>query len=115
MLATESELLGILRIARDASFRGKEELINQAMSLAGYDRLRSQLGPADLVPLLQANPELLGEWILFCGVDAQLAGATRWLGSKEAAVAEFIVWELQCWHNTALQAEAWRAWLQKKR
>ena len=100
----------ILRIARLTSSRGEGLSLLDAIDRAGYASLRSGFRPADLVPVLRAQPSLVQDWLLF-SADKRTSGG--WyvteephvvgsidaaveveFGSIEEAVAEFVVREL---------------------
>ena len=111
MRIDKDQLLRILCIGHDTSMRGEGLSLRDALARSGYDRLRQGFGPADLVPLLQGNPDLITQWLLYC--EDKRTSAGFWVSkdslevgslelpessvryrSIEEAVAEFVVREL---------------------
>ena len=104
-------LLAILHIGRDTSCRGEGISLRDAILRSDYKRLRQGFGSAELVPLIQANPELAKQWVMLCE-DKRTNGGfwinensfevgtldhhqpTVQFASLEEAVADFIVKEL---------------------
>jgi hypothetical protein len=110
----EQQLFGILRIARDTSFRGEGISMKEALKRSSFDELRNAFGPQDLVPMLSVNPELMQDWLRFCqdkrtrggccvfenSFEVGVLGSSEFtvrFDSLEAAVADFVVCELDYW------------------
>ena len=58
-------LLGILQVARDSSIRGVGISLVDALSRCRYQEFRSMFTAEDFVPLLQGDPQLVQDWLLF--------------------------------------------------
>ena len=110
-----NKLIAILRIGHDTSMRGEGLSLQDAIARAGYDNLREEFTPSELVPLLRANPELMTQWVVY-SEDKRTDGG-YWISEKshevgslassrqeavkyeslEEAVANFVVRELDFW------------------
>ncbi len=107
------KLLAILRIGHDTSMRGEGVSLKSALSRVDYLEARRQFAAEDLVPLIQACPELIQQWIMY-SQDKRTHGG--WylteagevgrvdrsqirlrFSSVEEAVAEYVVRELDSW------------------
>ncbi len=82
MRAGKSELLDILRIAHETSGRGAGLSLREALRLVRYTDLRAGFEPADLRPLLKAEPELLEAWLAY-SEDKRTTGGWYLLRSGE--------------------------------
>jgi hypothetical protein len=108
-----SKLLKILAIGHDVSMRGEGLSLRDALLRADYVWLSKDLRPADLFPLVVANPTLVRQWIAY-SEDKRTAGGwylneDREIGmidaprtqahfdSMEIAVSEYVLRELDFW------------------
>jgi hypothetical protein len=106
--------MAILRIGHDTSMRGEGLSLRDALARSEYPKLRARFSPAVLVPLLQAHPDLVEQWLMYCEDKRTSCGfwvdeTTLRVGSLEApdsdsqhksleeAVARFVVQELDYW------------------
>ncbi len=108
-----ARLLEILGIARGTSNEGAGLSLREAMTRARYGEVRATLGAADLLPLLEADPGLTSDWLLYAENKRTSAGwylllaaeigregddgSRRRFASLEQAVAEYVVLELNYW------------------
>lgn len=114
MTIHEEDLLRVLRIGHDTSMRGEGISLRDALARCDYRSIRHEFGARDLVPLLEARPELTRHWLGYCEDKRSTGGF--WVsedscevGSLESpessvrynsiteAVAEFVVRELDYW------------------
>jgi len=95
------------------SIRGDGLSLRDALSRADYVRLRKNLSPADLLPLLMANPTLVRQWIAYSEEKRTTGGwyltagpeigtidsprAKIHFDSIEVAVSEYVLRELDFW------------------
>jgi hypothetical protein len=111
----EANLIGILRIGHETSMRGAGLSLREAIARGCYREIRSSFAPDDLQPLLRHHPALVGEWLAYSEDKRTSSGwyvlATAEIGrveagkpvdcqqfpTIEAAVAEFVVRELDFW------------------
>lgn len=110
----ENRLLTILRIASDVSSRGEGISLREAISRTDYKPLRQKFNTADLIPVIEANPQLAAEWVAYSQdkrtsfgfwidhdslkVGTLASGQTVvQYPSLEEAIAQFIVQELDFW------------------
>jgi hypothetical protein len=115
MTNREQQLLRILSIGHDTSIRGAGLSLREALSLANYRQLRTSIGPADLLPLIKANPRLVREWLAY-SEDKRTSGGWYILENGEVvrvgepnthlrfesideAAAEYVVRELGYWSD----------------
>lgn len=114
MQATESELLGILSVAQDASIRGEGLSLREALKRCHYRELRSRCAAEDLVPLLEQRPEVIEQWMMWCD-DKRTSGGWFITDEEEIgrvssderirhrslpeAMADYVVRELDFWAN----------------
>jgi hypothetical protein len=122
---TPEQLLAILRIAHDASRQGEGLSLVAALDRTHYFALRPEFEARDLLPFLQADPELVEEWIRY-SEDKRTTGGWRIrqelrevgrftrqgeeqasFGTVAETVAEFVVRELDS-TTTWLHPEASR-------
>ena len=113
----DAQLLAVLRIARDMSRRSAGLSLREALARTRYAELRPRFGPADLLPLIEADATLADEWISY-SMDKRTSGgwyiteqgeigrldapqATIRFDSVEEAVAEYVVRELDDWAGLA--------------
>ena len=113
MTLRRKELLSILRIGHDTSFRGKGISLHQALSEANYTAVRGQLAASDLGPLIRARPKFIKQWLMY-SADKRTNGGwyvtdtgdvgqvtepyeTMRFESLEEAVAEYVLRELDYW------------------
>jgi len=116
MAAHESKLLKVLRIGRDTSARGEGISLKVALARTKYKELRRSFAPHDLVPLIQAHPDVIEDWISYSenkrtsgGWYVLRDGGVGAMGDREPqerfaflanAVAEYVVRELDFWVST---------------
>jgi hypothetical protein len=74
MTVDNPRLMAILGIGHDTSIRGEGLSLRDALARTEYSALRAEFGPADLVPLLRANPEFISQWLMYCE-DKRTAGS----------------------------------------
>lgn len=107
---TAQELTAVLQVAHLASRRGEGLSFWAARERVGYPRLRLHFDAKDLVPILQATPRLVQDWLRYSedkrtsggwyllepGTIGQMEGGSGELTfpSLEEAVAAFVVREL---------------------
>ena len=113
MSLTTEKLLEILRIGHDTSMRGVGISIREALTRTRYAALRTNLMPADLVPILGADPSLVQQWIAY-SEDKRTDGGWYITENREVArlnaphtkmrfasleetIAYFVVQELDFW------------------
>ena len=111
-----SPLERILRIGHESSIRGAGISLRDALSKAHYKELRATFTPEDLIPAIHANPALVRDWLMYSedkrtsggwyllepGEVGQVASKVRLqFPSIEAAVAEYVVRELDFWSGFA--------------
>jgi hypothetical protein len=105
-------LLAILRIAHDTSRRGDGISLVEALDRTHYFELRPQFEARDLLPFLQADPELVRQWVAYSedkrtsggwwirqelrevGRFTQRGEEKATFGTLAEAVAEYVVREL---------------------
>lgn len=108
-----AELLAILRIGHETSVRGSGLSLRQALERRRYAELRPGFDADDLLSLIQADDELVDQWVLYSedkrtrggwyvlrdGTMGQLSDwqADLRFESVEEAVAEYVVRELDFW------------------
>jgi len=113
MTTARAELLDVLRIGHEASMRGVGLSMREALRRARYSDRRSSFDAADLLPLLEAAPELSEAWFAYSEDKRTNGGwyilrsgeigrveapeARRHFASPEEAVAEYVVRELDFW------------------
>ena len=61
----EKALFAILKIGHETSMRGTGISLNDALVRARYKDLRAGFCASDLVPLIEAYPTLVGEWVAY--------------------------------------------------
>ncbi|MDX1401349.1 MAG: hypothetical protein R3245_05465 [Kiloniellales bacterium] len=110
MSARDQDLLKILRIAKETSFRGRGISLDAALRETNYRKLRPGFAPQDLLPLVLSNPEFVSEWIAY-SEDKRTSGgwyllkeseigqvgredSREWFHSIEEAVSVYVVREL---------------------
>lgn len=116
MTVDNPRLMAILSIGHDTSIRGEGLSLRDALARTEYSALRAELGPAELVPLLRANPEFISQWLMYCE-DKRTSGrfwvdeTTLRIGSLEApnstsrydsiegVMAHYVVRELDFWSD----------------
>ena len=105
----EAHLLAILCIHQ--SCRSERISLRDALLRSNYRRLRSEFGPAALVPLIRGNPDIAKQWVQYS--EDKRTGSGFWIKadsfevgalnlnqptirypSLEEAVAEFVVKDL---------------------
>ena len=112
MSATVQDLLGVLRIGHETSQRGAGVSIRDALLRTRYKKLRTEFGPAELVPILRRHPHLMEGWAQYSedkrtnggwylsGFDIGRVGIVDSVVSFESverAVSEYVVRELDFW------------------
>jgi len=115
--AQNEQLLSILAIGHEASIRGSGLSLEEALRSAKYSEHRSTFEVGDLVSVLESNPELLNQWVLY-SEDKRTTGGWYVLAEKreigqvndsksvrdfstlEEAVANFVISELDFWAGT---------------
>jgi hypothetical protein len=110
------DLLKILRIGREISIRGTGISLQEAIALSHYKDLRHSFMPTDLIPLIEANPALVPDWVQYSGNKrtkggwyllesgelGELASGVRLqFPSMHSAVANYVVRELDFWAGIA--------------
>ena len=114
----EDQILAILRIGHEASMRGAGVSLRDALARANYAAAGPHLSAEILVSVIGRHPELVEQWVLFSEDKrtdggwyltrkAQIgrvlgAGPTQFT-SQEAAVAEYVLRELDFWLNVGRQ------------
>lgn len=110
-----TQLLQVLGIGQDTSSRGEGISLREALERTHYMEVQNGLSPRDLVPIIEANPNFLEEWILY-SADKRTSGgwylteegeigqvgfpeSRRSFSSLAEAVAEYVVRELDFWVN----------------
>ncbi len=113
MTAERAELLDVLRIGHETSMRGAGLSICEALGRARYRERRPGFEAEDLLPLLEADPELSKAWFAY-SEDKRTSEGWYLLRSGEIgrlddpdsrcqfacpedAVAEYVVRELDYW------------------
>ena len=113
MNSRHDKLLAILRIGDDTSMRGEGVSLKQVLTRVDYVATRKQFEPQDLVPLIQAHQELIGQWLMY-SEDKRTSGGwyitkagvvgrvddpnnTMHFETIEEAVSEYVVRELDFW------------------
>lgn len=108
------QLLEVLSIAHDASFRGEGLSIRDALKRSRYDERRESIKIDEVISALKDNPELVLQWIMF-SEDKRTNGGWYILSDKheigkigddsatfifdgiEEAVAYYVLHELDFW------------------
>ena len=109
----QKELLQtILEIGHLTSIRGEGISLKDVLSRVGYANIRDKFTYLDLIPLIQANQDLINQWIYYSedkrtssgwyilkdGIIGRLEPKYKIvLNPIEAAVAEYVVLELDFW------------------
>jgi hypothetical protein len=108
----DDQILAILGIGHDASIRGIGVSLRDALAKTNYAAARPHLEADDLVPFIQRYPALVEQWIGFSedkrtdggwyltrqAEVGMLFGAPKEkFVSQEAAVAEYVLRELDFW------------------
>jgi hypothetical protein len=113
MTRGNEDLLAILRVAHETSMRGAGLSLIEALQQVRYAERRASFGPADLLPLIVAHPELAESWFAY-SEDKRTGGGWYLLRSGEIgrvadpeshvrfeslaeALAEYVVRELDFW------------------
>ena len=113
MSEREADLMAILRVGHNTTLRGSGISMRDALTQSRYRELRPSLEPDDLVPLLRRDAALCKEWLAY-SQDKRTTGGwylledgsigrlepkvpPRRFESREAAVAAFVVNELDFW------------------
>jgi hypothetical protein len=108
-----AQLLEILKIGHETSMRGQGISLREALAHTNYGDLRSNFGPRELRPLINADPSLVEQWIAY-SEDKRTSGgwylteegeigqvgkpeSRMRFDSIEEAVAEYVVLELDFW------------------
>ena len=113
-MTRDEQLLSILRVGHNASMRGEDISLREAIARSHYEQLRSSFGPADLLPIIEANQSLVQEWEYYSRdkrtsggwyLDDLKIGQVTSSGvlifpSRAAAVANYVVRELDFWVST---------------
>jgi hypothetical protein len=108
-------LLPILRIGHATSMRGDGISLRDALKITNYTNHRPNVAAADLLPLIEANPSLVEEWMSYSedkrtdggwylgrdGAVGRVLKPTpeRQFDKIERAVAEYVLLELDFWSN----------------
>jgi hypothetical protein len=109
----DARLIAILRIGRDASLRGADLSVRDALKRTGYVGYRPMFKASDLLSLIAADPALVEDWLAY-SEDKRTSGGwyvlrTGEIGqvsnpasritysSIEEAIAEFVLRELDYW------------------
>ena len=105
------QLLSILRVGHDTSMSGEGVGLREAIVRSNYEHLRPNFGPADLLPLVEADHSLIEEWAAYSRdkrtsggwyLDDLKIGQLNSPGvvvfpSTAEAVANYVVCELDFW------------------
>ncbi|MBI1191443.1 MAG: hypothetical protein GC200_12280 [Tepidisphaera sp.] len=115
MSVEPEKLLCILSIGHDTSCRGKGLTLRDALSQADYANLRPLFTHSDLIPLIDAHPDLAMQWLMYSedkrtdggfalteqgAVGRRLSrGNWEWtiFSSQAEAVANYVILELDFW------------------
>jgi hypothetical protein len=112
MAIGEASLQAILGIGRECSMRGSGRSLATMLAETDYRRLRRDLDPSDLLPLICANSELVEDWISYSEDKRTLGGwyivdrkigqvgnpqSVRTFPTVSDAVANFVIAELDFW------------------
>jgi hypothetical protein len=112
-------ILAILRIGHDASIRGLGLSLRDALARTNYAAARSHLTAEALLPFIKRHPELMEQWILFsedkrtdggwyltreAEIGSVFENRRTKFSSQEAAVAEYVLRELDFWLGVGRQA-----------
>jgi hypothetical protein len=114
MTRDKKQLLAILAIGHDTSMRGEGISLRDARVRTDYANARIGLTPADLLPLIRSNDELVTQWVMY-SEDKRTSGGwylddetcsvgrvnapdeTICFNSVEEAVADYVLRELDYW------------------
>ncbi|MGK2883290.1 MAG: hypothetical protein ACSLE8_00680 [Rhodococcus sp. (in: high G+C Gram-positive bacteria)] len=110
-MPTDEEILKILQIGHDSSIRGLGLSLNQALKQARYRELRNTLSVSDLLPVIDKNPQLIEQWIMYSedkrtdggwylspkAAIGTIAGDRIKFRGMQEAVAEYVLRELDFW------------------
>jgi hypothetical protein len=112
MPISEASLQGILDIGRECSIRGSGRSLAAMLSETNYLKLRPNIGPSHLLPLIRSNAQLVEDWIMYSQdkrtsggwyiVDRQVGRvgdpkSVRAFPTVHDAVAYYVVAELDFW------------------
>lgn len=96
MPVSRDQLLRILAIGHNMGVRGGGLSLHDAIQRSGYRELRKQFSALDLVPLIQAQPELITQWAMY-SEDKRTSGGFAISETSPEAIADYIVRELDFW------------------
>ena len=113
------QILAILRIGHDSSMRGVGMSLRDALAKANYAAARPHLRAEDLVFFIEAHPDFVKQWILFSEdkktdsgwyltreseIGKVFGSKKEKFASQEAAVAEYVLRELDFWLDVGRRA-----------
>jgi hypothetical protein len=113
MSADDADVLKILRIGHEVSIRGSGISLREALARTRYSELRPRFGFADLIRLVEADPELVPQWIAYSEGKRTIGGwyllqsceigrvnhpeSKQHFSTIDEAVAEYVLRELDFW------------------
>src|SRR5712672_3119829 len=115
-----ARLLPILRIGHTTSITGDGISLRDALRITNYAEHRPRVAAADLLPLIEADPSLVEEWMSYSedkrtdggwylqrnGVVGRVSKARpeHQFDTIEHAVAEYVLLELDFWSGLSQDA-----------
>ncbi|MEO1037482.1 MAG: hypothetical protein AAFX44_18130 [Pseudomonadota bacterium] len=85
MANNTEKLSGILSIARETSMRGEGISLREALRRTHYLACRADFAPGDLIPLLEANPQFIEDWLMY-SCDKRCSGG--WYLTEDAEIGQ---------------------------
>ena len=76
--------------------RGEGISLRHALERSSYRDHRPDFCAADLIPLIEADPELSTQWAMY-SADKRTSGGFALGGTSPEAVADYVIRELDFW------------------
>lgn len=95
-ILNQATLRQILSIGHDTSMRGEGISLRDAIERSGYHDHRPRFCATDLIPLIEADPEVITQWAMY-SEDKRTSGGFALAGTSPQAVADYVIRELDFW------------------
>jgi len=99
----DARLIAILRIGRDASLRGADVSVRDALKRTGYVGYRPMFKAGDLLSLIAADPALVEDWLAY-SEDKRTSGG--WYVLRTGEIGQVSNPAVKCMRPSRI-----RAWL----
>lgn len=98
----------ILKIGHNASMRGEGISLHEAIQSSNYVNIRKEIGIENLIPLIQENPSVIEEWMMYSEdkrTDGGFALLREIVEKEQSAIqhkltAKYVLKELDFWATT---------------